>query len=292
MKLWLVQLDVKVADVAHNARRIEEFIERAAEAKADLVAFGEMALSGYVCGTDFLELAEPVPGPSTEAIMAKARRHNIYVVFGMPERRESILHNSAVAFGPEGLVGVYRKLYLPGFHLGEVKYEEPLFFKPGSEIVTFDTAFGKIGIEICYDMWWPEIPRACALKGAWLMINISAASLGIPCYFEKSLPTEGMLSQMWYAYVNSVGTQRGVTFGGGNFISDHMGEVKKRASVDENAVEEVLEYEVDREEVMKWRLQLPMIRDTRPEVWRMAAEAAADLAGVPLSWCQRRTREA
>lgn len=287
MKLWLVQMVSQLGDKEANARKIVDYIDKAAEAQAQLIAFPELALTGYMLRQKFFELAEPIPGSSSEQIAERARKYKIYVALGMPELHNFCVYNSAVLFGPNGLVGVYRKLYLPTFVTPAGTFEEAMFFKHGDDILTFDTNFGKLGIQICYDCYFPEITRAQALQGASLLLNLSAAPvppsgsveiplgyLSPPEKFQLVTRIRAIENQAYFGYVNRAGIEEGLIFGGGTCISNNMGKIEKSASLGDEAKEEVVEWEIDMEELSKARLTLPYLRDARPEIMLRAAELA------------------
>lgn len=154
-------------------------IEAAAQG-ADLVVFPELALFGCggctECGAieaaceKHLQLAETVPGPSSLALAELAHEHDLYIVFGLHERDAedpTKLYNAAAVVGPEGVMGSYRKV-----HLGEPPWvTEGLTFQPGTSLPLFQTRFGPIGVQICYDFWFnPELTRLLALKGARMIV--------------------------------------------------------------------------------------------------------------------------
>lgn len=167
-------------DVAATLAKIEANIVEAATQGVDLVVFPEEALVGLggcdACraGVEHCDyhhaLAETVPGPSTERIAALCAEHDIYVAVGMAERDADdpeILYNAAAFIGPEGIQGTYRKL-----HLGSLPWvTEGITFTPGSELPVFETRFGPVGVQICYDFWFnPELTRLLALKGARMIV--------------------------------------------------------------------------------------------------------------------------
>ena len=175
-------------DKAANLEKIKSSIEAVAAFGSNLIVFPEQALSGYECSEDARrnhkpclmhdETAETIPGPATEEIAALAKKHDLYVVCGMPEQDSAdakIRYISAVLIGPEGIVGTYRKL-----HLGPLPiWTEDTCFTPGNEIPVFETRYGPVGIQICADFWrFPEVTRILTLKGARLIINPTASSAG------------------------------------------------------------------------------------------------------------------
>jgi predicted amidohydrolase len=157
-------------DRSANLAKFKSFVERAASKGANLIIFPETSL------TAMPELAETIPGDSTDELSKEAQRHNIYVVAGLWEKDKSnpnIIYNSAVLIDPEGVVGIHRKV-----HLFEV--EKP-YIAPGEEWSVFETRYGPIGILICTELYkFPEPARICALKGARLIAVPVASPVTIP----------------------------------------------------------------------------------------------------------------
>ncbi len=118
-------------------------------------------------------LAEAIPGPSEKRVEKIASEHGVHIVFGMPEESEvkGVIHNTALLVGPKGLVGKYRKIHLPTHTV----FEERRYYRPGQAAPVFETRFGKIGLTICYDLYFPELTRLEALEGAELIVCISAS---------------------------------------------------------------------------------------------------------------------
>ena len=144
---------------ADNCRMYEPFIAEAARRKADLVVLGE-TLTFVGLGKSYADVAEPVPGPSTEYFGRLARKHNIYIVPGLLERDGHLVYNVAVLIGPDGkIVGKYRKVCLPR---GEIDGG----VAPGSDYPVFPTRFGKVGMMVCYDGFFPEVARELTNRGA------------------------------------------------------------------------------------------------------------------------------
>ncbi len=170
-------------DKTATREKLIDFVCDAAHLGCDLVVFPELALGGCAecpdCAAQrspcawHLEQAEPIPGPSTEAVAAVARERDIHVIFGMEERDADdpgTLYNAAVLIAPDGLVGTYRKIHL-GIPL------ETNRFTPGDRVTVFETRIGPIGISICYDFYNnPELSRILALKGARILVNPTGSS--------------------------------------------------------------------------------------------------------------------
>jgi predicted amidohydrolase len=144
---------------AMNREEYAPLIAEAAKQKADLIVLGE-TLTYYGLGKPMVDTAEPVPGPTTDYFGTLAKQYNMYIIVGLVERDGHIVYNTAVALGPDGrLVGKYRKVCLPR---GEVA--AGIF--PGHEYPVFDTRFGKLGMMVCYDGFFPEVARELSNRGA------------------------------------------------------------------------------------------------------------------------------
>jgi predicted amidohydrolase len=142
-----------------NCRQYEPFIAEAAKQKADLVVLGE-TITYVNLGKKFHEIAEPIPGPSTEYFCKLAKQYNLYIVVGLVERDGHVVYNVAVLIGPDGtVIGKYRKVCLPR---GEIEAG----LTPGSEYPVFPTRFGKVGMMVCYDGFFPEVARELTYRGA------------------------------------------------------------------------------------------------------------------------------
>lgn len=216
---------------ATNLSKIKSYIEQAVAFGSDLVIFPELALSGYECSEDYhhdhgsctmhREAAETIPGPSTDEIAELAKKYTVYVVFGMPEQDKSdpeVRYISAPLIGPDGLVGVYRKLHLGSPPL----FTESLCFMPGNKLPVFETKYGPIGILICYDFWrYPELSRILTLKDARLIINITASPAGTGKTEFMVLLTKARATEnyVYVASANLVGKERTKSFYGHSTIA-------------------------------------------------------------------------
>lgn len=197
--------------------KIEANVVEAASQGVDIVVFPEEALTGASacdgCRIEggaceaHQELAETVPGPSTEHVAALAREHDVYVVFGLPERDvadRSSLYDAAAVVGPEGILGTYRKV-----HLGTLPWvTEGITFRPGNALPVFQTRFGPIGVLVCYDFWFnPELSRILALKGARVILNCCAtfAGPGKRDYMVQTTSVRAQENLVYTASANMVG---------------------------------------------------------------------------------------
>lgn len=177
LRVALCQMDFATGDVKENRRRTVQWLERAADAGAQLVLLPELATTGYTLGEAFLDLAEEIPGQTSELWSEIAARRGIHIIGGMARIAPSgLVYNSALFIGPEGLVGVYDKavtpLYLHSDPAGGV-CEEAEIFRRGDRLPIFSSGLGRIGILICQDAVYGEFVRALALQGADLVVQIS-----------------------------------------------------------------------------------------------------------------------
>ncbi len=261
-KVALAQMECSVGDKEANLGKMEEMVREARRGGAELVVFPELSLTGYLCRDLFYELAEPVPGPSTERVAELAKEQEVYIVFGMPEKSTisgSILYNSSVLVGPEGLVGSYRKMFLPTHSV----FEEKRYFRPGGRVEVFDTGLCRIGLMICYDTFFPEVSRLLRLRGAELIVCISASPGVRRSYFETLLSARALENTVHLAYVNLAGREDGLNFWGGSRLIGPTGSIIARAKYDE---EDLVIGEVDLHDAERAGVFLPMLRDLRPEL--------------------------
>ena len=261
--LALAQISGQRENKEENLRKIEELTMRAKAEKADLVIFPELSLTGYVVRDQLYELAETIPGPSTTQIAELTRKTSMHVVFGMPELSEktkATIYNTAVFVGPEGIIGKYHKRYLPTHSV----FEEKRYFRPGYQTATFDTSLGKIGLCICYDLFFPEVTRLTRLEGAQLIICISASPSVRRSYFETLTAARAIENTAFLAYVNLVGVEDGLQFWGGSRLVSPTGDVISKARYDE---EDLVLCEVDFKDIKPAEAFIPTLRDLRPEIF-------------------------
>ncbi len=222
MRIALAQICPKTGDTLNNLKIFENYIVRAAEQEAQLVVFPEMALTGYGNSDRFFEIAESIPGPSTEVIQKLAKKYEIYVTWGMPEEGlKGVLYNSAAFVGPDGYIGKWRKQTLPGHatdQTGPGSFPDRRFFRVGTEIPIFETKIGKIGLMICYDTFFPEIARLLTLKGADLLVILSGSPSFEKDIFEPIIKVRAMENTVWLAYCNLAGEEGGLTYWGGSCV--------------------------------------------------------------------------
>jgi len=224
--------------------------------------FPELHLTGYAMQDEVYNLAEPIPGPSVKRVERITREHGIHVVFGMPEESEvkGVIHNDAVLVGPKGLIGKYRKIHLPTHSV----FEERRYYRPGQSVPVFDTELGRIGMTICYDLYFPELTRLEALAGAELTICISASPGLRRRFFEGFCLSRAMENSVYLAYVNRVGIEDGNQFWGGSRVVAPNGSVLAQCKYDE---EDFQPCKIDLDEVGRSRAFIPTVKDLDPQLF-------------------------
>ncbi len=250
IKIALAQISSKRESKSENLRKIEKLTLKAKEQGADLIIFPEMSLTGYVVLDQVYELAETIPGPSTEKVETLAKQTGMHIIFGMPElseKTQATVFNTAVLVGPRGLIGKYRKMYLPTHSV----FEEKRYFRPGYEVAAFQTDIGNIGLSICYDIFFPEVYRLMRLKGAQLMVCISASPAVRRGYFEILTSARALENTAFLAYVNLAGVEDGLQFWGGSRLVCPTGDVVAKAKYDE---EDFVICEVDFSDLRRLKL--------------------------------------
>ncbi|MGE3798388.1 MAG: carbon-nitrogen hydrolase family protein [Thermomicrobiales bacterium] len=261
----LAQLNSVLGDVRANLDRSLEYIERASSAGADLVLFPELYLQGYRADERFAQTAETIPGPTTEVLIEQARKHQIHIIMGMARLEEHypyLVYNSLCFVGPDGLVGegYYDKIHLGTFH----PYIEGVYFAPGRKTPIFETPFGPVSVQICYDSSFPELTRTFALSGSLVNLVISAGPSVAVDSWRILLQARSMENLMPSVYCNVVGKQKDFSFFGGSKIVSAMGKVTTEAKIDE---EDFVVGTVDIEEALLLRRQWLLFRERKPELY-------------------------
>jgi len=277
-KIALVQMRCST-DPSENLGRAVDKIAAAARAGANLVCLPELFRTQYFCQAEdhaMFDLAEPIPGPSTEALSRVARESGVVVVGSLFERRApGVYHNTAVMIDADGeLLGKYRKMHIPDDPL----YYEKFYFTPGDlGFRAFDTACGRVGTLVCWDQWYPEGARLTALAGADVLFYPTAigwhpdekAEFGAAqaSAWQTAQRAHAIANGVYVAAVNRVGFEKqagaegkGIEFWGGSFVADPFGVVLAEASRTE---EETLIVPVDRRHQETVRRHWPFLRDRR-----------------------------
>ena len=280
MKIGIIQQSC-TSDVQANKEKLARNIAEVAAQGAQLVVLQELHNSLYFCQVEDVSncnLAEPIPGPSTTFYGELARHHGIVLVTSLFERRAAgLYHNTAVVFEKDGsIAGKYRKMHIPD----DPAYYEKFYFTPGDlGFQPIDTSVGRLGVQVCWDQWYPEGARLMALRGAEMLIYPTAIG-----YESSDTPEEqerqreawttvqrghAVANGLPVITVNRVGHEpdpsgqtRGITFWGSSFVAGPQGEFLYRASQDreENTV---IDIDLKRSEnVRRW---WPFLRDRRIE---------------------------
>jgi N-carbamoylputrescine amidase len=263
-------------DPPQNLEHAIEGIEEAARRGARIVCLQELFRSQYPCQSqdaDRFELAEPIPGPSTDALCKLAGARGVAIVASLFERRaEGLYHNTAVAIDADGrLLGRYRKMHIPDDPL----YYEKYYFTPGDlGFKSFAMRDARAGILICWDQWFPEAARATALAGAQILFYPTA----IGWQFDEGPDVDSAQHDAWetaqrahaiangvfVVAVNRVGREGGIRFWGQSFVADPFGRVLARASATE---EEILVVDLDLAQLERVRRNWPFLRDRRIDAY-------------------------
>ena len=258
-----------------NLRAALDGVRHAARKGAGLVCLQELFRTRYFCqvqDAELFDLAETVPGPTSEALASSARENNVALVGSVFERRDAgVYHNTALVFDADGaLLGRYRKMHIPD----EPLYHEKFYFTPGDTgFVSFETRVARIGPLVCWDQWFPEAARLTALRGAQILLYPTAIG------FQEDEEEHGsdqleawevvqrghaIANGVFVAAVNRVGREEGLEFWGGSFVCDPLGRMLARASRTE---EEVLVVDCDLALVEETRRGWPFLRDRRVDAY-------------------------
>jgi N-carbamoylputrescine amidase len=274
-KLGLIQMSCGVG-VDENLQKALSLIGQAAQRGAQIICLQELFRSQYFCqkqDATIFDLAEPIPGPSTKALAAVARQRDVVIVGSLFERRDAgVYHNTAVVLDADGsLLGTYRKMHIPDDPL----YFEKYYFTPGDQgYRCFDTSYGRIGVLVCWDQWYPEGARLTALQGAKVLFYPTAigwhpsekAQYGAAQQdaWRTIQRAHAIANGVYVAAVNRVGheglSEGGLEFWGSSFVSDPFGVVLSEAS---NNKEEILVVECDLAHLESVRRNWPFLRDRR-----------------------------
>jgi predicted amidohydrolase len=259
--------------LGENERNLEAGLARfdeAVVAGAELLVLPECAIPGYMFDSleEAMPFAEEIPGPTTEALEAACRHLGAHVVCGLLEREGDLLYNAAVLVGPDGLIGSYRKTHLP--FLGVDR-----FTTPGDELSVFDTPLGRIGLEICYDLRFPEVTRTLALRGADIVAHPTNFPMAAKVQTELVTVARAAENRIYLLTANRVGKERRGEFCGWSQIVDPFG--KRLAEADETE-EKLLVAEMDVEKardkdyVIPGEYELYLFGDRRPELYGALVE--------------------
>jgi len=218
MRVAVAQIDPKLGEPGRNLDVCISRMEEAAAAGAQLIVLPECAIPGYMFDSpdEAMPFAEEVPGPATAVLEQESRRLGIHVVCGLLERDGDALRNCAAFVGPDGLIGKYWKTHLP--FLGVDR-----FTVPGDEFPVYETPLGRIGVEICYDLRFPEVTRTLALKGADLVAHPTNFPMAARIQTELITTARAAENRIYLLTANRCGTERWAEFCGRSQIVDPYG---------------------------------------------------------------------
>jgi N-carbamoylputrescine amidase len=269
------------ADPAANLEKTLSLAGRAAEQGAKIICTQELFRSQYFCQSedhDWFKLAEPIPGPSTAAFQELARKHGAVVIASLFEKRASgLYHNTAAIIDADGkLLGIYRKMHIPDDPL----YYEKFYFTPGDTgFRAWTTKFGRIGVLVCWDQWYPEAARLTALAGAEILFYPTAIGWhpkekrehGVDQHsaWETIQRAHAVANGCYVAVANRIGIEKpaggdGIEFWGQSFVAGTSGQILAKAGV---AEEQILLHTIDLAKVDVTRTHWPFLRDRRIDAY-------------------------
>ena len=294
-RIGLVQMTCS-PDPAENLEKAVSKVKEAAAQGAQVVCLQELFRSQYFCREEdarLFDLAESIPGPSTEVLSRVARESNVAIVASLFEKRaEGLYHNTAAIIDSDGaLLGIYRKMHIPDDPL----YFEKFYFTPGDTgFRNFDTKPGRVATLVCWDQWYPEGARIAAMGGASVLFYPTAigwhpaekAEFGVAQHdaWRTIQRAHAIANGVYVAVVNRVGFEhgdvrgnrapgQGLEFWGGSFFADPFGRVLAEAS---SAKEEILLGEVNLKELEEIRRNWPFLRDRRIESYAQITSRMID----------------
>jgi N-carbamoylputrescine amidase len=276
IRIGLIQMTC-VPEPGPNLEKAVTRVEEAAGRGAQIVCLQELYRSPYPCQAEEMaqfELAEPIPGPTSERLGRLAAARKIVIIAPIFERRAAgVYHNAALVIDESGRVaGHYRKMHIPD----DPGYYEKFYFTPGDlDFIAHPTSHGSLGVLICWDQWFPEAARLTALAGAEVLFYPTAIgwNLGTPEHVKKRMldawetiqRSHAIANGVFVAAVNRVGVEGDIQFWGSSFVCDPFGEVLARAS---STDEEVLVVDCDLGRIEKTRRNWPFLRDRRIDAYQ------------------------
>lgn len=274
VRLALVQMACS-GDPAKNLKKAVTQIKLAAAEGAQIVCLQELFRTEYFCKTEdarLFDLAEPVPGPTTEALQKVARSARVAIVASLFEKRaKGVYHNTAAVLDADGaFLGKYRKMHIPD----DPGFYEKFYFVPGDlGFRTFQTKFARIGVLVCWDQWFPEAARLTALQGADILFYPTAIGWkhgereeaeSYRSAWETAQRAHAIANGVFVATANRVGREGDFKYWGSSFVADPFGAVLYRASDSE---EEIVLADCDLAKVERTRREWPFLRDRRIDAY-------------------------
>ncbi|MDQ6631476.1 MAG: carbon-nitrogen hydrolase [Verrucomicrobiota bacterium] len=266
---------------AENLKKTLALAEKAAQQGAQIISTPELFRSQYFCQSEdhkYFDLAEPIPGPSTKAFQKIARKYKVVNIASLFEKRAAgLYHNTAAIIDADGsLLGIYRKMHIPDDPL----FYEKFYFTPGDlGFKAWPTRYGKIGVCICWDQWYPEAARLTALQGAEILFYPTAIAWhpsekkqhgeNQHDAWELIQRSHAVANGCYVAVANRIGLEKpahgeGLEFWGQSFVAGTSGQIIAKASVNQ---EEILIAPVDLKKVDRTRTHWPFLRDRRIDAY-------------------------
>lgn len=281
MKIGLIQMSCS-SNPSENVNQAVSHIEEAARGEAQLICLPELFRSQYFCQREdaaLFDLAESIPGPTTEVLGKIAREKKVTILASLFERRAAgVYHNSLVVINEKGeMAGLYRKMHIPD----DPAYYEKFYFTPGDKgFQAIKTSYATIGPLICWDQWYPEAARLTALQGAELLVYPTAIGWHPAEKAQEGTAqreawitiqrSHAIANGVFVVSVNRVGHEiqsegeDGIEFWGSSFVCDPFGVILAQASVEK---EEVLLVDIDLKRIEETRRNWPFLRDRRIDVY-------------------------
>ena len=280
IKLGLLQSACS-ANPAENLKKTLALAEKAAKQGAQIICTQELFCSQYFCQKEdheYFKLAEPIPGPSTAAFQKLAKKNKVVIIASLFEKRASgVYHNTAVVIDADGsLLGIYRKMHIPD----DPQFYEKFYFTPGDlGFKAWQTKYGRIGVCVCWDQWYPEAARLTAMQGAEIIFYPTAIGwhpkekkeYGENQHgaWELIQRSHAVANGCYVAVANRIGLENpvggdGLEFWGQSFVAGTSGQILAKASQNK---EEILIAEVDMAKVDVTRTHWPFLRDRRIDAY-------------------------
>ncbi len=273
VKIGLAQIITRLGDIEGNRKRIFEAINKGKAQNVNIIVFPELATLGFGSGDIYLDRIDENL-KVVDDIIKFSKDIPQWIILGYVERdKHGFFHNSAAVIGNGKLVGKYRKVQLVNYRL----FDEKRYFSPGTQVSPVDTPFGKIGILICEDVWFPEPARILTMKGAEIIFVLSASPYdrGKPEKWEAFLKSRALDNIIPFVMVNQAGIQDGVTYWGGSFSIDASGKIIKRAKL---LQPEMLVLEIDTDLSKILRRRDIRVREIRLEILEELLKAYREMS--------------
>ena len=269
-----IQLPCSV-DISQNIEATILQIEAAAKAGANLICLQELFNAHYFCQTEDhsqFEIAESIPGPTTDRICQIAKEQQVVIVAGVFERRTAgVFHNSAVVIEADGsILGTYRKMHIPD----DPYFYEKFYFTPGDlGFKSFQTSVGNVGVCICWDQWFPEAARLTAMQGAEILVYPTAIGWQAPekeqfgaaqvDAWQTMMRSHAIANGVYVVAPNRVGVEQNIEFWGSSFVVDPYGCVIAKAGLEA----ETIQADCDLSLIETARTHWPFFRDRRVDAF-------------------------